>query len=404
MGLDVRPVDEDEHDRAVHLFLTALLVPPRVLGPLEVARALSLDRTFGAFLDGELVGTATSFVADMALPGGARVPTAAVTRVGVLPTHTRRGILTALMAAQLEDARVRGDLIAHLRATEALIYGRFGYGVATRYANWQLDRAKGSLAAPVGVPGSFRLLGEDEAAAVVPAVYDRSWGRRAGALSRSADLWTYRRGATPAEPSARWVVVHEDPDGEPDGFADYEAVDRFGWGRSGQAGRVQVHDLWGADEAVEGALWAWLLELDLAPAIAATGRPLDEPLRWRLADSRALRTTDVSDETWLRLVDVGAALGARTFGPGDPVVVEVADRVLPDNTGTWRADPDGFRRVDAAPDLVVDVDVLGAAALGGTSWWELAAAGRVDVRRTGAVEDADRLFATTPVPWSGTYF
>ena len=107
MGLDVRLVTADEHDRAVELFLTALLVPPRVMGDLTAARELSLARTFGAFLDGELVGTATSFAADLALPGGARVPTAAVTRVGVLPTHTRRGIVSALMAVQLEDLRAR---------------------------------------------------------------------------------------------------------------------------------------------------------------------------------------------------------------------------------------------------------------------------------------------------------
>ncbi len=308
------------------------------------------------------------------------------------------------MAAQLEDSRARGDVVAHLRATEAAIYGRFGYGVATRSANWHLERVKGAFRAPAEVAGSFRLLGEAEASDVSRRAYDRSWGRRAGAISRSPELWTYRQGHPPSEPPARWVVVHEGPDGEPDGFADYEAVDRFGWGRGGQPGRVQVHDLWGADDAVEGALWRWLLELDLAPAIGANGRPLDEPLRWRLVDPRALRTTDVVDETWLRLVDVGAALAARTFGPGDPVVVEVVDRLLPANGGSWRADPDGFRRVDAAPDLVVDVDVLGAAVLGGTSWAELAAAGCVDVRRAGAVAAADRLFATTPIPWCGTYF
>jgi predicted acetyltransferase len=408
VGLDIRPVTVDEHDRAVSLFMTALLMPPRVIGNLEAARALSLDRTFGAFVDGELVGTATSFAADLVVPGGAPVPSAAVTRVGVLPTHTRRGILRALMGVQLEDVRSRGEVVAHLRASEAAIYGRFGYGVATCSVHWELERIRGARRAPVEAPGRFRLLDEGEAASVLPRVYDRCWRRRAGMMSRSDDLWSYRRGMAPKDPPARWTVVHEAPDGEPDGFAEYEASDRFRWSHG--SGRVQVHELWAADDLVEAALWAWLLELDLAPVIAADGRPVDEPLRWRLTDPRALRTTDVLDETWLRLVDVGAALAGRSYGPGEPVVIEVVDGLLPDNAGTWRVggvDGVGGRpveRVSSAPDLVVDVDVLGATWLGGTSWAELAAAGRVTVCRASAVAEADRLFATSPAPWCGTHF
>ena len=64
------------------------------------------------------------------VPGGAQVPAAGVTRVGVQPTHRRRGINAAIMRAQLDDVHARGEPIAVLYASEGGIYGRFGYGLA----------------------------------------------------------------------------------------------------------------------------------------------------------------------------------------------------------------------------------------------------------------------------------
>jgi predicted acetyltransferase len=404
VGLDIRPVTAEEHSRSVELFLTAILIGVRLGSDPDPARALTLDRTLGAFLDGEMVGTATSFAAGYALPGGAQVPSGAVTRVGVLPTHTRRGLLTAMMRAQLEDLAARGDVVAHLRASEAPIYGRFGYGLATQYTHTRIERRRGAFRQPAEAPGSFRLVADDELAEVLSAAYDRCWGRRPGTIERTAATWAMRlRMRTVEPPAGRWVVAHLDPSGRPDGFADYQTVDRMAWDEPGR-GQVDVHELWGADDAVEGALWRWLLDLDLAPVIAGHGRPLDDPVRWRLVDPRALATTDVVDETWLRLLDVEAALGARTYGPGDPVVIEVSDPLFAANEGRWEASPDGFHRVDAPADLAVGVDVLGAVALGGTSWAELAAGGRVEVRRPAALVDADRLFAVRPLPWCGTFF
>ena len=58
---------------------------------------------------------------------GATVPAAGVTIVTVHPTHRRRGILSTMMDRQLADLHERGEPIAVLRASEAAIYGRFGY-------------------------------------------------------------------------------------------------------------------------------------------------------------------------------------------------------------------------------------------------------------------------------------
>src|SRR3954451_377640 len=80
---------------------------------------LELDRTLVAVDGGEVVGSASAFTMDMTVPGGACVPTAAVTWVGVMPTHRRRGILRQLMARQLDDLSDRGESLAALSASES---------------------------------------------------------------------------------------------------------------------------------------------------------------------------------------------------------------------------------------------------------------------------------------------
>ena len=72
---------------------------------------MDVSRVHAAWEDDRIVGGAGAFAYEMSVPGGA-LPTAGVTIVGVLPTHRRRGVLTALMREQLADCRARGSLRA----------------------------------------------------------------------------------------------------------------------------------------------------------------------------------------------------------------------------------------------------------------------------------------------------
>ena len=102
-----------------------------------------------AAFDGDrIVGGAGAFPFELTIPGGT-VPCGGVTVVGVLPTHRRRGVLTAMMRAQLEDIRDRGEPIAALWASEEVIYRRFGYGLASLSGEWPADR----LRRPAGAAG-----------------------------------------------------------------------------------------------------------------------------------------------------------------------------------------------------------------------------------------------------------
>ena len=101
-------------------------------------------------LDGDaFVGTAGEYSFDLTIPGGATLPMAGVTAVGVLPTHRRRGVLTALMAYELDSIAARGEPIAGLTASEGGIYRRFGYGIASRYQMLEVDDGAQRVPPPV---------------------------------------------------------------------------------------------------------------------------------------------------------------------------------------------------------------------------------------------------------------
>src|SRR5690606_9491583 len=134
------------------------------------------DRRLGA-LDGDrVVGTAASFAFDMTVPGGATVPVAGVTAVGVLATHRRRGVLRQLMAAQLDDVVRRGEAIAILTASESGIYRRFGYGIGSFIRSTELDSDRIGFADRRGDELELVLLRGDEARPLIAPIYDR-WRR-----------------------------------------------------------------------------------------------------------------------------------------------------------------------------------------------------------------------------------
>src|SRR4051812_5083429 len=170
-------------------------------------------------LDGDVpVGTAGTYDIRMRVRGG-ELPVAGVTLVGVHPSHRRRGILTQLMRRQLDDAHERGEPVAVLWASEAAIYGRFGYGMATTSIKLEADRDRMVFRPPDEPSGRTRLVDEDESRALVPGIYARARVDRAGMLDRTADWFTDYRLADPEHwrdgggPMLR--AIWEDDEGEP---------------------------------------------------------------------------------------------------------------------------------------------------------------------------------------------
>ena len=187
------------------------------------------------------------------------------------------------------------------------------------------------------------------------------------------------------------------------GFARYQPIDTASWFASRDR-TVVVNDLHAPTPAAHRALVRFLMSLDLVDTVVFNALPLDDPLPWMLTDYRAARVRGVSDETWLRLLDVPAALAARAFaGPGE-VAIEVRDALLPENAGTYAISAGGAERASGPGELTVDVATLGALFLGGPRWAQLAAAGLVEERAAGALARADALFAVSEAPFAGMMF
>lgn len=386
-----------EVEAAAEVFRVAMVgIPPRDVPAESVNEP---GRTLLATVDGVPVGAATAYTGRLVVPGGARVSHAGVTRVGVLPTHTRRGIVSALLHRQLADIAERGEVVAGLRATQGGIYERFGYGVASRSAHLRVDTAAARLRDTLPPSGPVRYAKRDAVFATLPEIYARMDHSRPGAIDRSPYWWRARELFDTGDSH---TVLHGDPGAE-DGFLRYRALDTADWPRStGRA--VTVADLVAGSPAALLGLLRHLFALDIVHHVEFPMVAPDFPLAELVADERAVTVTGIRDETWLRLVDVPAALASRSYGAAEPVRLGITDPILPGNSGGYEVSADGVTATDAEPELTADVAALAAAYLGGTPWRHLVLAGRAAERRPGAAATADALFGTAAPPFSGTFF
>lgn len=408
--IEVRETTADELRAASETVSVTLMSPP-VSDEEWAKRQPSWEQcdSVSAWDGDRCVGHAGGYPVHTLVPGGARLATSAVTRVGVLPTHRRRGVARELLTRLIEDAVGRGQVLASLRASEAAIYPRYGFGLAGRAAEIRVDPLRATPLAAQPAAGTVRLLRPAEVLDVVPAIYERV-AARPGVISRPDWMWErYLENALPgSHDSAEHVAVHTSAEGVDDGFVHYGVK----W-KAGQniepAGAGEIMDLWGADPTVELVLWQYLFGVDLVREWAAEERPVDDVVRLAVADDRAYRPEWAYDEQWLRLLDVDVALRSRRYQPASgSVTMTVTDDVLPANTGAWEISADGAHRLDAAPDGGADIDLhvrdLAAAYLGGTSFTALAGVGRITAGRSDRLAMGDALFAVSAAPFCGSHF
>ncbi|MET9529571.1 GNAT family N-acetyltransferase [Streptomyces sp. NPDC006649] len=361
------------------------------------------ERSIGAWDGDQCVGTAGAFSFRLSVPGGAYVPAAGVTMVSVAATHRRRGILTSMMRRQLDDVRALGEPLAVLTASEPAIYGRFGYGIASRQLSAEIDTSRVTLAVPPGTDAvRLRYAPVQEVAAQCEELYVRSVGSRPGMPLRTpgwervplVDPPAEREGASPLQ-----CVVAE-RGGEMVGYARFRTKPESD--AAGPRGSVQLRQIDAVDPAAGAALWRFLFGIDLTSTLHVRNRPMDDPWQYLVSDIRRCRI-QVRDVLHLRLVDVGSALGARAYRTPVDVVFGVEDAFCPWNSGNWRLTGDtggaSCVRTDDAADLELSVRELGAAYLGGTPLAALADAGLVRELRPGALAEASLAFGSQKAPW-----
>jgi predicted acetyltransferase len=367
-------------------------------------RVHPLERMHAAFDGRQIVGGAGAFPFELTVPGAA-LPTAGVTVVGVYPTHRRRGVLTAMMRAQLDDVRRRREPIAALWASEERIYGRFGYGMASYTGEMSLPRDRSDFARPFERRGTIRFVDRDEAMALFPPIWDAVRLETPGMFSRSADWWETRALNDPPE----WRPAGAGPKrfallelgGEPAGYAAYRHAPD--WDQGFTNATLYVIEAVAVGPQANKELWRYLLDIDWTNTISGRLLPVDHPLFFLLAEPRRMRFR-IGDGLWLRLVDVGAALSRRGYAGDGRVVLELADAFCPWNEGRWAVEAGSARRVRSRPDVRLDVQALGTVYLGGFTFAELARAGRVEEVAKGGLGRADALFAVDRRPWCPEIF
>ncbi|MFW0797207.1 GNAT family N-acetyltransferase [Gordonia sp. CPCC 205515] len=397
--IGIRPLDDPREIRAAFdVFLRTMVgLPFRDLDAVDI---IEPGRYLGA-VDGQtVVGGADSYRGWLTVPGGERVSHAAVTHVGVLPTHRRRGIVRGLMTEQLRDIAARGEVLASLRASEAVIYERFGYGIASSTQSARVRTARAALRPGIESRGEVRLVDRAVTTELLQGIYEGA--RWTGAIHRPPGWWRLRELMRTGDSTTHYVVVHS-TDGVDNGYAIYHPTNTGSWFSSPEK-VIAVTDFIALDDNARSGLWQHLLSLDLIDIVEFDALPIDDTLPLAVTDQRSVELGSPHDETWLRLVDVEAALRARTYRAGAPVRIEVRDSLLPENNGVYAVGAESVTRMSAEPDVVVDVATLAAAYLGGTRWLKLAAAGRVGVRTPDAIGCLDALFGVDTMPFAGTIF
>ncbi|ROP36856.1 GNAT family N-acetyltransferase [Saccharothrix texasensis] len=397
--MEIRSTTDDDRDVFVDTLHAAFARFPET--PVDGGglwwSAIEMDRgVLASTEDGRPVGTATAYSFELTLPGPVVVPAAGVSAVGVLPSHRRRGVLSAMMRFQLAELRGRGEFLSVLLASEAPIYGRFGYGPATYTHRLTVQRHQAVLAEPragrVAAPGSVEVLRRAECGDVLAEVYDRYRRAQPGALSRPPRWWALRAGQPPISPAPRYVAVHRDADGAPDGYASYSL---------GEPDTLVVDETIATDDAVAAALARFVLEHDLVDRVVFRHCPPEHPLRWQLADFRAGEVGHDTDWLYVRLLDVPRALSARGWSADGDLVLDVDDPFLGDRDRyllTVREGRAGCVPTDREPDLSLDVRDLGSIYLGGTAPSKLVRAGHIRAHHPAAATLADTLFRAERPP------
>lgn len=402
MDIEIRPIGLDRFEDAMRMLGTSFGEELNRNELHDERPIFETGRNLAAFDGDAIVGHATAYPMELTVPGGA-LPVAGITSVGVLPTHRRRGIGRRLMRTQLDELHEAGTPLAHLWASETVIYQRFGYGIGSLSMAFEIRREDTAYLVPFQPRGRTRMLERDEALKTIPGVYDAVRRGRPGMPDRD-EHWTRARFRD--DPSARdgagplFFVAYETGEGV-QGHLAYRVKEAWDH-RTGPGHRLDVEELMATTTDAYMALWRYCFDADLIRTVEGWKRPVDEPLLYMLANPRGLGVR-VRDGTWVRLVDVSTALEGRTYGTEGRLILDLRDEFCSWNEGRWEleAHPEGAtcRLTTKEPDLVLGAGELASMYLGAVPPRALARAGRVEERSPGVLATADAMFASDVAPW-----
>ncbi len=365
----------------------------------ELAPTTEILRACAAFDGTAIVATGGAFTTTMRLPGGASVPVAAITAIGTRPTHIRRGLFGEVMDQLHTQSAELDEAATVLLASEALLYPRFGYGVATTGASVQIDRRRAEFRPQISVSDRLEMFVDIAASdQLVADLWQRAGEHRPGWLSRPPQLRAFILADHEVERGGAMgftLIVHHDTDGSPDGYCLYRRTLKWEQGQS--AGSLFVHELVTSSPQAHLALWHHCLNIDLVETVAAMPVPVDDPLPEALADRRQYRTIGLHDQVWLRPHDAANLLATRHYAVADLITIDVAD------VGRFRIDGGSagaaVTTTTAEPDISCGRAELGSLVVG-NSLRPLVASGRASLGDPASLDRVDRFFRWPVAPYS----
>jgi predicted acetyltransferase len=365
----------------------------------KACRAVSPTSVTGASVPS---GTTRS----LTLPGRRSIPSWAISTITVAPSHRRRGIARNLLEAELRTAAALGVPVAILTVSEATIYSRFGFAPAALAADYRIDTTRAKWNGPT--PGGRVQLVSTEQGRDGGGydVVERARLHTPGQIHFEGHLWERMFGIPGrTDPNEIRCVRYDDEGGAQQGIAIYKAVH----GEHGVS--IEIQYFASATDDAYASLWRYFLELDLVTEVTAKLRSIDEPLKWQVTDARSVHEDHAGDHLWSRILDVKAALEARSYSAPAILTLEILDD-LGFAAGGYRLEIDAGGSGTIAPvpefvespDLTMSINQLSAIYLGGVSVNTLVRAGRINAKTPAAATAADTAFRSEVTPWLSIWF
>lgn len=334
--------------------------------------------------DGEARASATVLPLE-ACVDGRPVPLGGVAAVMTHPSYRRRGYAGELMRGLLRDMREGGYALSTLWPFSQVFYRAYGWELAAEALVYRLSPRELTRSP---LQRNARAVGEDDLPRMM-ALLDEEAARHPLCVRRREDHW--RR---TLEREGREAAVYDDGTGV-SGYLLYDATPYDGDRDPHRT--MTLRELVAArPEAREG-----LLSLAAAqdPRVFGLryGAPAGDPLHPFLAEAHV--DARVEPQFMLRIVDVEGALGLLERTPPAPLVLEVADDVLPENGGEYTVEGGRVVRGAGGGERVgLDVRRLAQLYAGYLSAGQLARRGALEASSARALELLDALFPPGD-PW-----
>ncbi len=411
-----------DHDTSAWLEATALSFHQPAPTPEHAARvaasfhaenrtltgAYTADSSPGAWPATRPVATYATFTKPMNVGPGTELDTHLIADVTVRATHRRQGLLRSILTADLRRAAHNGRPLAALRAGEATIYGRYGFGPAIFTRHIDIDTG-GRFALHHTPAGHVEVADPAALLSIAPQVFDRFHTQTFGSLQRQAfypskiaGIWAEDRPRP--DPRVR-AALHYDTTGHIDGYVSYLFVSR-----DQQPGALEIVDLVATSPDAYLGLWKHLASIDLATLVRYRQAPATDPLAWAVLDRQSLQVTRVEDAVWLRILDPATALRRRHYDTDGQTRIALTDP-LDIATGTYHLQVrHGEGTVTAThtdpgtADVSMTMSTLSSLYLGGVRAAVLAQAGHITARTPDALAELDALLAHRQEPYCTTQF